>query len=368
MREEWTARSFEECLDRVRYPSKVQRREFRAAGKFPVISQESDFINGYWDDEDDVLRLERPLVVFGDHTQILKYVDFDFVLGADGVKLLQPKAFIDPKFFYYFLMAHPIKGIGYARHYRFLKELTVRYPALTDQKSIVVVLDDALAGLATATANAEKNLNNAHELFQSCLGSIFKRNWKEQPLGELCENLDSKRVPVTSKDRTPGPIPYYGASGAVDYVADFIFDEDLLLVSEDGANLVMRTYPIAFSVSGKSWVNNHAHVLRFPTLVSQKFTEYYLNSISLAPYVNGMAQPKLNQRALNSIPVPWPTVDEQQEAVAQLDGLTTQIERLRESYETRIARLAALKRSILQKAFSGKLTPPASLAIKEAAE
>ena len=120
MRKGWTIEPFEDCLDRVRYPSKVQRQKFQAVGKFPIISQESDFINGYWDNEDDVLRVDRPLVVFGDHTQILKYVDFDFVLGADGVKLLKPKPSIDPRFFYYFLMAHPIKGVRYARHYRFL--------------------------------------------------------------------------------------------------------------------------------------------------------------------------------------------------------------------------------------------------------
>jgi type I restriction enzyme S subunit len=72
VREGWTAKSFEDCLDRVSYPSKVQRKNFQATGKFPVISQESDFINGYWDNEADVLRVDRPLVVFGDHTQVLK--------------------------------------------------------------------------------------------------------------------------------------------------------------------------------------------------------------------------------------------------------------------------------------------------------
>lgn len=72
MRESWTTRPFEDCLDRVNYPSKVQRKNFQIAGKFPIVSQEADFINGYWDDDDDVLRVDRPLVVFGDHTQALK--------------------------------------------------------------------------------------------------------------------------------------------------------------------------------------------------------------------------------------------------------------------------------------------------------
>lgn len=367
MREVWTAAAFEDCLDRISYPNKVQRKDFQVSGRFPVISQESDFINGYWDNEDDVLRLDRPIVVFGDHTQVLKYVDFDFVLGADGVKLLKPKANLDPKFFYYFLMAHPIDGVGYARHYRFLKALTVRYPSLPEQQRIVAVLDEAVAGLATATANAEKNLKNARELFDSRLSSTFEQNWETKALGSICENLDSRRIPVTKRDRKPGEIPYYGASGAVDYVADFIFNEDLLLISEDGANLVMRTYPIAFSIAGKSWVN-HAHVLRFPDLASQKFAERYLNSISLAPYVNGMAQPKLNQKALNSIPLPWPPLSVRQRAVTHLEELAVQTEQLQRHYEAKAATVAELKQSILQKAFAGELTSPPSQAIREAAE
>jgi type I restriction enzyme S subunit len=118
--------------------------------------------------------------------------------------------------------------------------------------------------------------------------------------------LDSRRVPITKGDRKEGPFPYYGASGIVDYVADYIFDEDILLISEDGANLLARSTPIAFSVSGKSWVNNHAHVLKFNSSAAQKFVEVYLNSISIEQFVTGAAQPKLNQEALNRIPIPIP--------------------------------------------------------------
>ena len=102
------------------------------------------------------------------------------------------------------------------------------------------------------------------------------KDWEIKRLNEICENLDNKRVPITKNVRNEGSIPYYGASGIVDYVADYLFDEDLLCISEDGANLLARTYPIAFSISGKTWVNNHAHVLRFKNMVSQKFVELYL--------------------------------------------------------------------------------------------
>lgn len=141
--------------------------------------------------------------------------------------------------------------------------------------------------------------------------------WKT--LGELAENLDSKRKPIRSGLRDVGDIPYYGASGIVDYVKDYIFDGDFLLVSEDGANLLARNTPIAFSVSGKSWVNNHAHVLKFETYAERRYVEYYLNSIDLTPYISGAAQPKLNQKNLNGIKIPNPSPEEKERIVAILD-------------------------------------------------
>jgi len=139
-------------------------------------------------------------------------------------------------------------------------------------------------------------------------------------LGEICQNLDGKRIPITKSDRIPGAIPYYGASGIVDYVKDFLFDEELLLVSEDGANLLARVTPIAFSVSGRVWVNNHAHVLKFESKFTQKYVEYILNSMSLKPYITGAAQPKLNQKALKSIKFPLPPISIQEDIVAELEG------------------------------------------------
>ncbi len=133
-------------------------------------------------------------------------------------------------------------------------------------------------------------------------------DWDVKPLSTAAENLDNRRRPITSSDRVAGDIPYYGASGIVEYVDGFVFDEDLLCVSEDGANLVARTYPIAFPISGKTLVNNHAHVLRFDNACTQKFVEVYLNSIKLDEFLTGMAQPKLNKAMLDKIPIPYPEV------------------------------------------------------------
>lgn len=240
-----------------------------------------------------------------------------------------------------------------------VKTVKVVLPPLEEQRRIVAMLDEAFAAIATATANAEKNLANARELFEAAFRQRFDHvgnGWQIYNLPEIGENWDYLRRPVTKSDRVPGDVPYYGASGQVDSVRDHLFDDDLLLISEDGANLLMRTYPIAFSISGKSWVNNHAHILKFDDMATQRLVEYYLNSISLAPWVSGMAQPKLNQKALNSIPVPLPPKSERAKLVGELDDLADRIERLEANQEQKLATLAALKQSLLHRAFTGELT------------
>jgi type I restriction enzyme, S subunit len=234
-----------------------------------------------------------------------------------------------------------------------LKQIEFSFPkSLAEQQRIVAYLDQTFAKLNQAKANTLQNQQNAKELFETELNEIFSNeNWEKKTLNEISENLDSKRIPITKGVRSQGKIPYYGASGIVDYVAEYIFDEDLLCVSEDGANLLARTYPIAFSISGKTWVNNHAHILRFKNIESQYFVEYYLNSIKLDDFVTGMAQPKLNQAMLNKIPIPFPNLQTQQEIVAKLDALKTQTQQLEGLYQTKLHNIEELYSGILKRAF-----------------
>lgn len=208
--------------------------------------------------------------------------------------------------------------------------------SLAIQAEIVRILDafTALSAELTAELTARKTQYNH---YRNQLLSFDGANVEWRALGDVAENLDSRRVPITSGLRQPGNIPYYGASGIVDYVKDFIFDGDFLLISEDGANLLARSTPIAFSVSGKSWVNNHAHVLKFDTYTERKFVEYYLNNIDLTPYISGAAQPKLNQKNLNSIRLPWPALAEQARIVSILDKFDTITTSLNEGLPREIA-------------------------------
>ncbi|MCB9403152.1 MAG: restriction endonuclease subunit S [Microthrixaceae bacterium] len=201
-----------------------------------------------------------------------------------------------------------------------LAKIRIPVPPLEVQAEIVRVLDLFQSLEAELEAELEaRRRQYAH--YRDLLVRVDRDGsdiaWATLP--EVAKNLDSQRRPVTKSAREPGPYPYYGASGVVDHVNGYIFDGDYLLVSEDGANLLARSSPIAFSSSGKVWVNNHAHVLQFPSYAERRYVEIYLNSIDLAPWVAGGAQPKLNQANLNRIPIPRPSLPEQQRIVAILD-------------------------------------------------
>ncbi|MFC2640311.1 MAG: restriction endonuclease subunit S [Propionibacterium acidifaciens] len=141
-------------------------------------------------------------------------------------------------------------------------------------------------------------------------------------LGDLVENLDSRRVPVASASRRTGPYPYYGASGVVDHVADYLFEGDHLLLAEDGENLRTRALPIAFLASGKFWVNNHAHVLRGREGVADtRYLSYALACVDVSGYLSGSAQPKLSQASMNEIRLRIPSLHEQRSIVEVLGAL-----------------------------------------------
>ena len=217
-----------------------------------------------------------------------------------------------------------------------LENFKIPIPSLNVQAEIVRILDafTELTAELTAELVARKQ---QYEYYRDQLLTFKEGEVDWKALGSLAENLDSKRKPITSGLRESGSIPYYGASGIVDYVKDYIFDGDYLLISEDGANLTARNTPIAFSISGKNWVNNHAHVLKFETYAERRYVEYYLNSIELTPYISGAAQPKLNQKNLNSIKIPSPSLKEQERIVAILDKFDTLTTSLTEGLPREIA-------------------------------
>ena len=217
MTEGWEEQRLDQCLDPFRVPRKIQKRYFSPTGEFPIISQESEFISGYWDDAQDVCRVNQSVVVFGDHTQIVKYVDFDFVVGADGVKVLKPKAFLEPKYLYYFVMENRIPSRGYARHYRHIRQKIVRYPPREEQRRIVAILDDVFNFLEYARAHVDANLQDAQELLTSFRHSLFspeRGSLTDRLIGDVVTLQRGFDLP--KKRRKAGPFPIVSSSGPID--------------------------------------------------------------------------------------------------------------------------------------------------------
>lgn len=141
--------------------------------------------------------------------------------------------------------------------------------------------------------------------------SGFTEEWEQRKLDDVVEFLDTMRKPLEGAKRIPGPYPYYGASGIVDYVDGYLFDEELILLSEDGANITDRNYPVCFLASGKYWVNNHAHVLRTKQENENNFICNSLERKDYTQYNTGMAMPKLNKETCKKIPISCPRFEEQ---------------------------------------------------------
>lgn len=151
-----------------------------------------------------------------------------------------------------------------------------------------------------------------------------RSKWEYKKLGEVCEILDKLRKPVTKSDRVAGQYPYYGATGIQDYVANYIFDGRYLLLGEDGAKWGANDRS-AFIIEGKTWVNNHAHILKINCDYMDVFLMYYLNHKDLSEYITGAVVPKLTQAAMAKIPVPCINIADQQRIVAELDCLNEMI-------------------------------------------
>lgn len=177
----------------------------------------------------------------------------------------------------------------------------------------------------------------------------FSGKWEEKQLGEIATFYNFQRVPLTESDRIKGKYPYYGASGIIDYVNDYIFDGEYILLGEDGANIVMRNSKLVFLATGKFWVNNHAHI--FQAKNSNAFLCEALERINYVKYNTGTAQPKLNSNIVKKIKLFVPSKQEQEKIATFLTSVDTKIEQLIRKEEL----LEKYKKSIMQKIFSQKI-------------
>lgn len=296
--------------------------------------------------------------------------------------VLRPnKNMILPQYMYYMINSPLAKkqfdehltGIGVPNlHLRDIKITKVVLPPIKEQQRIVEQIENLFSKLDEAKdkANEAKESFDLRKkaIYNKAFSGIFTKKWrneknisidewKQLSLNKVVNNLDSVRIPLSQSEREniDKVYDYYGASGVIDKVDNYLFDGRYLLIGEDGANLVTRSKPIAFIAEGKFWVNNHAHIFEMKEYMNMDFMCHYINSIDLIPFVTGSAQPKLSQKMMNKIPIIVPSVEEQEVIASIIDGLFEQEEYTKMKIDNLIEEINLMKKSILAKAFRGEL-------------
>lgn len=238
----------------------------------------------------------------------------------------------------------------------FLDRETARIDQLIDKKQLLVELlskkEKATVKLHTLGQYGQRNRKPSKAIWLPELPA----DWPAQRCAQIFLNLDHKRIPLNAEQRADleNIYPYYGASGVIDYVDQYLFDGDNILVGEDGANLVMQSTPIAFKASGKYWVNNHAHIIhpRFGIL------EYWVHALNQVPYeifVTGSAQPKLTSEALGNIVLPCPPIGEQRQIVNIIEEKCRTLVALLHPVKSSIDRLREFRSALITAAVTGQM-------------
>lgn len=333
-----------------------------------------------WGSETDLIgtkfKMRRGDVLFARRNAYLKRVAIaphDGLFSAHGMVLRARPEVVLPEFLPFFMQSDlfmdraieiSVGSLSPTINWKTMATQEFSLPSLGEQAEILQVLraaenqTEALIAAACRAKELKRSLLKqafscglrGHEVIPAAVHyQSVPISWRVCGLGEVFEILDSRRVPIKDSERNErkGPYPYYGASGPIDSIDDFIFDEEVLLLSEDGMNLLYRSSPVVYKVTEKCWVNNHAHVLRPKACANIDFYAEYLESIALDPFITGTYQKKITKSDCEKIPLPLPSVDEQAEIVRHIQTLND----AHKALSARIEQSSAIKRSLVRSVF-----------------
>lgn len=368
---------------------KVKTKDTNQEGLFPVIDQGANYIAGYVDDEESVIIIEKPVCVFGDHTRVVKWVDFNFVPGADGIKVLVPKAYLYERFFYYQLRHAEVKDRGYSRHFKYLKETIFKVAPLNEQIRIADKLDSILAKVDQAQARLDKIPHILKRFRQSVLVAAtsgeLTREWREEH-GLSLSSWEETVFSELSREITVGFVgkmsDKYQDSGVnflrSQNVRAFRFDpKNLLFISpefhqeiyksrlEAGDLAVVRSgAPGTTCVIPKGLGDTNCSdlvIVRPNEKLIPEFGCIFMNSSVAQKNVKenqvGVAQQHFNVGSMKLMPINLPTRTEQAEIIRRVHSLFASAEVVEKNYRDSNTRVNNLTQSILAKAFRGELVP-----------
>ncbi len=324
---------FEDALDKVTYSTKIKSSDYKEKGTYPVIDQSDNFIAGYWDNSEDVFKLTKPVTIFGDHTRCFKYVDFDFVLGADGVKILQPSDEFNPKFFYYLIRNIEIKNLGYSRHYKELKEKQIPLPPKSIQEEIVSEIEGyqkIIDGARAVEVNYKPKID-------------IDPDWEMVELGHICDITSSRRI--FKDEYVDEGVPFYRTKEIVELSRGLTPSLELFISQERYTEIKEKNdipkpgdiLVSAVGTLGVSWIVNHNNPFYFKdgNLVWIKDIKEDVESIYLKLVLDifipnqihilsaGAAYQALTIVKLKQLEIPIPDIETQRQIVALIENEQT---------------------------------------------
>lgn len=273
---------FSQCISKISIKHKIKQKDYLASGKYPVIDQGQSFISGYCDDEI-AIKIKKPVIIFGDHTRCFKFVDFDFVAGADGIHILEPKDFFNEKLFYYFCLALDFPNKGYSRHFQYLAKTTMKIPPLEIQKRIVARLESAFEKIEKGSAHLQDAKTKLAKYKQSLLKSAFDGTLtataslrgveKAETIHKVdCHDLTSSKLAMTDKENPKLPQGWtIKTLGEICEINPKNKLNDDLEVSFIPMNLILDKFQNKFSYETKIWKN-----------IKKGYTHFQNNCIALA--------------------------------------------------------------------------------------
>lgn len=354
MREDWEVRSFEKCVIKITPPKKVKSTEYHVNGLYPIISQDNHIISGYWDNINDIVNINKPVVIFGDHTRVVKYVDYNFVVGADGVIILQPIQELTSKYFYYYLKSSYIPNLGYSRHYKLLKNLEIPIPPLQTQHRIVEELDCLTSIIEKQKKQLEELDNLAQAIFYDMFGNPVE-NEKGWGLSKLNDIGDLKNGLNFSKKEKGHFIKVLGVSDfklnkelkdfsnvqtielSFNISDDYLLkNEDIVFIRSNGSkDLVGRCIIVfpneeeitfsGFCIRFRKTNKNYNSLFLLYMFKDKSFKKYYINRS------NGCNINNISQATLSLIPILSPPLSLQQLFASKIEAIEKQKELIKKS-------------------------------------
>ena len=345
MRENWTNKNFEDCLVKAPKAKQVQTSEYNSGTKYPIVSQEDKLVSGFCDDSSLVFHIENPVVIFGDHTRALKYVDFDFVVGADGVKILIPKDFLNAKLLYFYLLWYNVPSLGYSRHYKLLKEINVPIPPLSEQQSIVAELDKINELISLKKAQLKDLDALAQSIFYDMFGDPIEneKGWEVKKLGDVSTIKTGPFGSMLHKeDYISNGIPLVNPIHIKDYRV--VADKDFTISDEKAkelSNYILRKNDVIFArrgdigrcavISDKEngyLCGTGSLFVRFELRVIPQYIMYIIRSNSfikeLISKAKGATMLNLNSTIIAALTIPLPPLFLQQEFAKRIELIEQQ--------------------------------------------